>query len=149
MAVEKMAHQQQQTLLAHGLIILFLGLLSGIGFSVAAATGPSDTPIYASWRFAHMEGLLNGILVVAIAAAWRQIYRPATWLGIGRWALIIGCYANIIGPMLNALLVQRRLIVPETMLEAVIVYGFYVPGCLPLFAIPLFIVGVIANRKQA
>lgn len=147
MSVTPQSRKQQQGLVCHGLIILFLGLLSGIGFSVAAATGPNDAPLYASWRFAHMEGLLNGIAVIAIAAVWPSIYRLGKMVSVGRWALIIGCYANIIGPMINALFVQKRLIVPETALEAFIVYGFYIPGCLPMFAVPLFIIAALANRR--
>ncbi|WP_022958614.1 hypothetical protein [Spongiibacter tropicus] len=149
MSVKQESTAQQQALVCHGLIILFLGLLSGIGFSVAAATGPNDTPLYASWRFAHMEGLLNGIAVIAIAAAWPAIYRVGKMVSVGRWALILGCYANIIGPIINALFVQKRLIVPETGLEAFIVYGFYIPGCLPMFAVPLFIVAALANRRES
>ena len=148
MSVKQELTKQQQGLVCHGLIILFLGLLSGIGFSVAAATGPNDSPLYASWRFAHMEGLLNGILVIAVAAVWPVIYRAGKMVSFGRWALILGCYANIIGPIINALFVQKRLIVPETSLEAFIVYGFYIPGCLPMFAVPLFILAALANRRE-
>ncbi|WP_372863597.1 hypothetical protein [Spongiibacter sp.] len=137
---------QQRQLLFHGLVILFLGLLAGIGFSVAA-TGPVDAPSYGRWRFAHMEGLLNGLLVIAIAGGWPVIQRGGRLLVAARWALILGCYANIVGPILNALLVPKRLIVPETALEALIVYGFYIPGTLPILAVPVFIYAVLANRR--
>lgn len=141
-----MGAQQQRQVLFHGLIILFLGLLAGIGFSVAA-TGSQDAPAYGVWRFAHMEGLLNGLLVIAIAAAWPAIYREGGVLSAARWGLIVGCYANIIGPLINALFVTKRLIVPETALEAFIVYGFYIPGTIPLLALPVFIYAVAANKR--
>ena len=142
-----MGAQQQRQVLFHGLIILLLGLLAGIGFSVAA-TGPQDAPAYGVWRFAHMEGLMNGLLVIAIAAAWPAIYREGNVLSVARWGLIVGCYANIIGPLINALFVTRRLIVPETALEAFIVYGFYIPGTIPLLALPVFIYAVAANKQS-
>ncbi len=140
--------QQQPQLLCHGLIILFLGMLAGIGFSIAAA-GPTDAPAYGAWRFAHMEGLLNGLLVIAIASGWPHIYRAGRLLSVARWLLIIGCYANIIGPLLNAMLVGKRLVVPETALETLIVYGFYIPGTLPIVALPIFIYALVANRREA
>ncbi len=142
-----MGAQQQRQVLFHGLIILLLGLLAGIGFSVAA-TGPQDAPAYGVWRFAHMEGLMNGLLVIAIAAAWPAIYREGSVLSVARWGLVVGCYANIIGPLINALFVTKRLIVPETALEALIVYGFYIPGTIPLLALPVFIYAVAANKRS-
>lgn len=139
--------QQQRQVLLHGLVILLLGLVAGIGFSVAA-TGDPASPAYGAWRFAHMEGLLNGLLVIATAAAWPVIYRAGAMLSAARWMLIVGCYANIIGPLLNALFVGKRLIEPETLLESVIVYGFYIPGTLPLLALPIFIYAVAANKAS-
>ena len=143
-----MGAAQQRQVLFHGLIILFLGLLAGIGFSVAAA-GLQEDPAYGVWRFAHMEGLLNGLLVIAVGAAWPVIFRQGKTLSLARWGLIIGCYANIIGPLINALFVTKRLIVPETALEALIVYGFYIPGTIPLLALPVFIYAVAANKDAA
>ncbi len=140
-----MAHntliQQQQTRLAmHGCIILLLGLLSGIGFSYAAAVGSNTSELYGSWKFAHMEGLTNGMLVIAIAGIWQRLTEHSTLsMKVARCLLIFGCYCNIIGPLITALFIGHRVIEPTTALEAFVVYGFYTPGTVPLISFFIFV----------
>ena len=143
-----LARDQQRRLAMHGLVILFLGLASGIGFSIAAATVVQSDPAYGAWRFAHMEGIVNGLLVLAIAGIWLRMNLRSSLLGIARVVLVLGCYANIIGPLINALFIGRRLVVPETALEAVVVYGFYIPGTLPLLALPVFVINLYRQRTD-
>ncbi len=135
----QLASQQQNRLAMHGCIILFLGLLSGIGFAYAAAVGPTTSELYGSWKFAHMEGITNGLVVLAVAAFWRKIDVTPFQVTVARWMLIIGCYCNIIGPIITALFIGHRVIVPVTALENIVVYGFYTPGVIPMFAFPVFI----------
>jgi len=142
--------QQTQTRLAfHGSVILFLGLLAGIGFSYAAAL---DLDTYGSWRFAHMEGIINGIMVLAVAGVWQcfntQAQGEAKALLVGRVLLVVGAYCNIIGPWITALFIGHRVIEPQTALEAFVVYGFYIPGTLPLISLPIFIYYFWQQRNQ-
>ena len=124
----------------HGLIVLLIGLLAGIGYSYAATTASVDSDLYKNWRFAHMEGLLNGVLVLAIAGAWPSIRGGrGGLLKVGKWLLILGAYANAIGPWITALFIGHRVIQPHAPLEYVVVYGFYIPGVLPLFAVAIFV----------
>lgn len=143
-----LARDQQRRLAMHGLIILFLGLATGIGFSIAAATLDTSDPAYGAWRFAHMEGIINGLVVLAIAGIWLRLDLRSPVLGVARIVLVLGCYANIIGPIINALFIGRRLVVPETALEALVVYGFYLPGTLPLLALPVFVINLYRNRTD-
>jgi hypothetical protein len=128
---------QQRVLAFHGVVILTLGLLSGIGFSIAAS-GAVEGVDYGSWRFAHMEGILNGLLVVGVAAVWAQLDSARPGIRLARFLLILGCYANILGPIITALFIGHRVIVPATFLESVVVYGFYIPGTLPLISLIIF-----------
>jgi hypothetical protein len=57
----------------HGCIVLTLGLLAGVGFSYAVAMAESASQLYATWHFAHLEGLLNGVVVLAIGGTWTFI----------------------------------------------------------------------------
>lgn len=131
----------------HGSIVLLIGLLAGIGFSYAATTGTVGTDLYKNWRFAHMEGLLNGIVVLAVAGAWPAIGRRETLVAIGKWLLILGAYANAIGPWITALFIGHRVIQPQTPLENLVAYGFYIPGVLPLFAVAIFVWSTFLNRR--
>lgn len=137
----------RRQLALHGSIVLLIGLLAGIGFSYAAATGPVSTNLYKNWHFAHMEGLFNGVVVLAVAGAWPAIVRRGTAVAIGKWLLIVGAYANAVGPWITALFIGHRVIQPHDPLEYVVVYGFYIPGVLPLFAVAIFVWSTFLNHR--
>lgn len=141
-------NSEQQSLAMHGMIILLLGLLAGIGFSVAAATAEVTAPAYGNWRFAHMEGLLNGLLVLVVAALWGCFSGAGKSVVIAKWLLVLGCYANIIGPIITALFIGHRVVEPHTALENIVVYGFYIPGTLPLISIIIFAQHLALFKKQ-
>ena len=131
--------RNRSRLALHGSIVLLIGLLAGIGYSVAATTATVDADLYKNWRFAHLEGMLNGVVVLAIAGAWPAIERNRAASTVGVWLLIVGAYANAIGPWITALFIGHRVIEPHAPLEYVVVYGFYIPGVIPLFALMVFV----------
>jgi len=128
----------QTRLALHGAIIVLIGFLSGIGFSYAATVGDKSTALYDMWKFAHLEGIFNGMLVLAVAGVWAKLDETRA-VRIGKYLLIIGAYCNAIGPIITALFIGHRVIQPETLLESFVVYGFYIPGCLPLPAFAIFV----------
>lgn len=132
----------------HGTAVLLIGLAAGVGFSYAAATTGADSDLYRNWKFAHLEGLLNGILVLALAGVWTLVDNGSRYVRVGFWMLIIGAYCNAIGPWITALFIGHRVIQPQTALESFVVYGFYVPGVLPLLAVPLFLAGLLQRRQR-
>ncbi len=132
----------------HGSIVLLIGLLAGIGYSYAATTASVDSDLYKNWRFAHLEGLFNGVMVLAIAGAWPSIDRPGMAVTAGRWLLILGAYANALGPWITALFIGHRVIQPHAPLEYIVVYGFYIPGVLPLFGVAIFVWAALMNRRS-
>lgn len=138
----------RRQLALHGSVVLLIGLLAGIGFSYAATTASVDSDLYKNWRFAHMEGLFNGVVVLAIAGAWPVIGRRGRAVAAGKWLLIVGAYANAIGPWIVALFIGHRVIQPHTPLENVVVYGFYIPGVLPMFAVAIFVWSTFLNRSR-
>jgi hydroxylaminobenzene mutase len=132
----------------HGLIVLLIGLLAGIGFSYAATTAPVGSDLYKNWHFAHMEGLFNGVVVLAIAGIWPAIAAEKRAVRLGKWLLVLGAYANAIGPWITALFIGHRVIQPHTPMENLVVYGFYIPGVLPLFAVAIFVWSAFLNRRR-
>ncbi|MFL6089916.1 MAG: hypothetical protein ACJ71Z_07230 [Aeromicrobium sp.] len=132
----------------HGCVVLLIGLLAGIGFSYAAATTTVDSDLYRNWRFAHLEGLFNGVLVLAIAGAWPGIASTQRAVTRGKWLLILGAYANAIGPWITAVFIGHRVLQPHSPLEYVVVYGFYIPGVIPIFAVMAFIWAIFARRER-
>jgi hypothetical protein len=59
-----MTRRGAATLALHGLIVLFLGLLCGMPYGAAIVGAWGEEPVRA-WKLAHMEGVQNGILVLA------------------------------------------------------------------------------------
>lgn len=129
----------QARLAMHGCIVLLLGLLGGIGFSYAAAVADTSSELYRIWKFVHLEGIINGIVVLATAGFWHTLPQEQKAVKIGKWTLLIGAYCNAIGPWLTALFIGHRVIQPQTAFESFVVYGFYIPGTLPLISFALFI----------
>lgn len=140
------ARRNQRQLALHGTVVLLIGLLAGIGFSYAAATESVTSDLYKNWRFAHLEGLVNGIVVLAAAGVWAYIDSGRRSVDVGRWLLIVGAYANAIGPWITAVFIGHRVIEPSGLLESVVVYGFYIPGVLPLASFALFVGSQLADR---
>ncbi len=84
----------------HGAVVLFLGLLAGFPFALVV-TGEMEGSEQA-WRMAHLEGVLNGILVIAVAAASARLALTARQQALLAGALVLMAYGNAIGAILAA-----------------------------------------------
>ena len=73
-------------LLWHGLLLLLLGLLTGL------VEAQLSNPRMA--LAAHLEGILNGLLLLALGAIWGEVALSRRWLGVTFCALLYGAYAN-------------------------------------------------------
>ncbi|WP_297593767.1 hydrogenase [Mycobacterium sp.] len=84
----------QTVLFTLGLVLLLLGLLSGIA-----------VPALKNARMAlasHLEGLLNGMFLLLLGLLWPHIHLPDAW-GITAVALIVySAYANWLATLLAA-----------------------------------------------
>ena len=141
--------KKTQTALAmHACVVMLIGLLGGIGFSYAAAVSDTSSELYRVWKFVHLEGINNGIMMLAVAGMWHTLRDELTMVKIGKWTLLIGAYCNAIGPWITALFIGHRVIQPQTALESFVVYGFYIPGTLPLISFALFAWVLFRNPKS-
>ena len=84
----------------HGAVVVMLGLLAGFphAFVLTGQLAGEER----AWRMAHLEGLLNGMLVLLAAAVsgW-LVLSPAQqrWLV---WSLVAAAYGNVIASTLGA-----------------------------------------------
>jgi hypothetical protein len=88
-------------LVMHGLVVILLGLLVGFPYASAINEGWGGDAERA-WRTAHLEGLLNGMLVVLLGVATpllRFAGNEERWFRLG--ALVTG-YGNILAAALAA-----------------------------------------------
>ena len=101
----------------NGLLVVVFGMFAGglplVGVVAHDAYGqalfqlPGD---YRGWMMVHLEGLLNGLLMIAIAGATRL--RPLSWSG-ERWlvpSLLVAGWGNAVASFLAPLLGVRGMI---------------------------------------
>jgi len=138
-----MTRRGAATLALHGLIVLFLGLLCGMPYGAAIVGAWGDEPVRA-WKLAHMEGVQNGILVLALAGAAGFFALSARSERIVVWGAILAAYGNILGAVIGALSGYRGL-APEGPLANALVFVAFMFGMWGvLIAVPLAAYGVLA-----
>ena len=135
-----MSTRTAATLTFHGLIVLFLGLLAGAPYG-AAVVGAWGADAERAWKLAHLEGLQNGILLLAIAACSPWIALSGRRERIVVWGAALAAYGNTIGGILGAILGYRGL-APEGPLGNWVVFVAFMFGMWGvLIAVPLAAVG--------
>jgi hypothetical protein len=87
-------------MLYHGAVVVMLGLLAGFphAFVLTGQLAGEER----AWRMAHLEGLLNGMLVLLAAAVsgWLVLSaRQQAWLA---GSLVAAAYGNVIAATLGA-----------------------------------------------
>ena len=73
-------------LMWHGMCLFLLGLLTGFA-----------EPRFSNMRMglaAHLEGLMNGIFLIALGAVWIHVSLPLRAKKVTYWIVLYGTYAN-------------------------------------------------------
>ncbi len=115
-----MTGRQQQLLIANGAIVFLLGMASGFPLAfellgrfelwplplVIEFDMPGDTR---GWVMAHLEGILNGVLLIAIAAVADRLALSARAGTIIFWGLLVTAYGNMAASIISPLFDARGL----------------------------------------
>lgn len=115
-----MNERQRSLLVANGALVFLLGMAAGFPFAFVILervelwpfpgslpwTGPGDLR---GWRMAHLEGILNGLTLIGVAAA-----SPLLTLSYGRqralfWSLIVTAWGNMLASLIGPLFGGRGL----------------------------------------
>jgi hydroxylaminobenzene mutase len=89
--------------------LIFLGVLL---FSLGLAVG-LIVPIFANPRMglsSHIEGVLNGMLLIIFGLIWHKIELSIKWLKITYWLTIYGTFANWFGILIAAVFNAGRML---------------------------------------
>jgi hydroxylaminobenzene mutase len=132
-------------LMFHGMCLFLLGLLTGFA-----------EQHFANVRMglaAHLEGVMNGIFLLALGAAWPHVRLSATATAIAFWTMLYGTYVNWFMTLLAATFGTAALS-PITGVghsglpwqESLVTAGFMSVGIVIVFASALVLWGL---RKQA
>jgi hypothetical protein len=119
----------------HAAIIILLGMFVGFPYGSRIVAQAAEETLRA-WRLAHLEGLMNGLLMLAVVAIWHhmklsKLAGSALW-----WCLVLGGYANIVAPIIAAMTGYRGL-EPTGPFENWLVFGIF------QFALLLFPAGLL------
>src|SRR5262245_22960114 len=96
-----------ETMIFHGAVVILLGLLAGFPYALVV-TGTLVSSERA-WRMAHLEGVLNGLLVIAVAAVWDRLALAGRKRDVLVWALVLMAYGNVVASAIGATFAVRGL----------------------------------------
>ena len=118
-----------RSLVIHGIVVIVIGLIYGFAYGAVIVSDSSEAT-QAAWKLAHLEGLLNGMLIAIVGATYALVNPPNVLERWVRYPLLVTAYANILAPLVGALSGHR---------------GLEMGGALANQAVYLiFLVGVIA-----
>jgi hypothetical protein len=114
----------------HGAIVILLGLLAGFPFAFVLL-GTMDGDVRA-WRMAHLEGVLNGLLVIAGASVLPRLSLTKTLRSVLAWSLVGMAYGNVIASVIGASTGVRGLS-PELPVVNLLVYALFMVAVVGVF----------------
>jgi hypothetical protein len=138
-----MTPRQQSLLVANGALVFLLGMLAGFPFAVVAlgqVPGPFPGDLRA-WRMAHLEGILNGLTLFAVAAIAPRVAlgeRAGRWLF---WTLLVTAWGNQIASLIGPTIGGRGLEITGGMANDTMYVLFLVAVFAILVAMILIVVG--------
>jgi hypothetical protein len=114
-----MRSRLQSLLVAHGALVFLVGMLAGFPFALVVLHGMEVSPPgeagaslpgdVRGWRMAHLEGILNGILLIAVAAVLPRLSLSTRAQSVLAWSLVVTAWGNMIASVIGPLLGGRGL----------------------------------------
>jgi hypothetical protein len=106
----------QRLMIAHGALVFLIGMAAGFpfGFAILAEAAPDAAAWQPpgdvrGWRMAHLEGVLNGLTLIAVAAVADKLRLSATLCAVVAWGLIITSWGNMIASIIGPVFGGRGL----------------------------------------
>lgn len=101
-----MTSNHHSLLIAHGALVFILGLAAGVPFlwaiqAMSAGGGAVEAEALRAWRMAHLEGTLNGMLMIGVAAAAKQLTLTQGRSALIAWGLIVTGWGNILASIVS------------------------------------------------
>lgn len=110
-----MPQHLRSRMIFHGAVVFLLGMLAGFpyAFVLIADLSPESTTFIPgtvrAWRMAHLEGALNGLLLIIIATATGHLTIGARGQKIIFYGLVVTAWGNILASINSALTGGRGL----------------------------------------
>jgi len=91
----------------HGAVVILLGLVAGFPYALVVTGSLAGSE--RAWRMAHLEGVLNGLLVIVVAAVWDRLALDGWKRDVLAWSLVLMAYGNVVASVIGATFAVRGL----------------------------------------
>ncbi len=103
-----MDKRMQGFLIANGALVLLAGFAAGFPYASAIAaaldpSAPAAAEALRAWHMAHLEGVLNGLLMLASAAAAAHLTLSMTAQRVVFWGLVAAGWTNVVASSISAI----------------------------------------------
>ena len=132
-----MDRKRASLLAAHAAIVLLIGLIVGFPFATATTSGGDVR----AWRMAHLEGLLNGLLMLGAAAVSPFLSLGPRAQSVLYWTLLVTGYGNALASWLAAGSGERGLAAGGTLANNLVFGGFMIAVATVIVALIVMAVG--------
>lgn len=154
-----MNERMRSLMVAHGALVFLVGLAAGFPFVYVILEKVTLWPIpgsidwkppgdYRAWRMAHLEGILNGLTLIAVAAAGGQIKLSTRAQSIVGWGLIITAWGNISASVIGPIFGGRGLEFGSGLSNSLMYLLFVAAIGMVITAMVLVCMGAMANLKN-
>lgn len=140
-------NEQAEKLIFLGVLLFFLGLIVGL-----------IVPFFANPRMglsSHIEGVLNGMLLVLFGLIWNRVKLPPVWLKITFWLTIYGTFANWLGILVAAIFNAGKMLSVAAngqeghpVAEAVVTFSLLSLTVAMIFVSVAVLIGLAAGRNK-
>jgi len=95
-----MSRRARANLTLHGIIVIALGLLAGFPYALAISGDIGGEP--RAWSMAHLEGVLNGLVLLGVGAAGSAIELAERQTRVLVASLLVAGYGNVVAAAIGA-----------------------------------------------
>jgi hypothetical protein len=139
-----MDKRRASLLVAHAAIVLLIGLVVGFPFATATTAGGDVR----AWRMAHLEALLNGLLMLGVAAASPLLTLGPRAQAILFWSLVVTGYGNALASWLAAGSGERGLAAGGTLANNLVFAGFMIAVVTVIVALLVTAAGAFRGARR-
>jgi hypothetical protein len=154
-----MSDRLQSTLIAHGALVFLVGMVAGFPFAFVllqkVALGPLPALAWTppgdvrAWRMAHLEGILNGLTLIGVAAAGPRIALGARAQAWVVWGLIVTAWGNIVASVIGPIFGVRGLELGDGLANSLMYLLFVIAIVAVMVAMTLVARGAFAAARGA
>lgn len=140
-----MSGRLRAQMVLHGVAVIALGLLAGFPYGQVITGGMEGSE--RAWRMAHLEGVLNGMLVLAVAGVAPALALSPRQHALLAWSLVGAGYGNVVASVIGAWTGQRGLALADSAANN-LVFALFVAAIVAVF-VGLALTALGARRTQA